>query len=1102
MVNLFVFLLAKTFMAGFGEPSHLGPEPPPPPPPPLPVPPSPPSRRSEYSRARFDANFRTAGPSSRTKRKRSESPPARRILLRWSSSDPESSPEKLSIPPKRRSGDFNTLLNEFEIEDEFGKWTFEEYSSNRSGGATFVVSLNGLPLIGDFGRFDKASFSHNLARCENETVRLDRFQLPNSLRYKGYGPKILKHLLSLYKDAGCSSISVPSPTTSGTKCYEKVGFTRNALKTLELTFRHGAEGAHHHPACSSPPHLPSDAEDAHNDPACTSPPHLPSDAEDAHDDPACSSPPHLPSDSEPRSSDAGHATEPSNDDSFSDSCDSRDNIYMPKTKGVASAGYTVPVQSLQRRSNSLTDDSVRTLNDKYWSVEQCEQGGTRTGYVRLIEIKTQNTYEILPSRVPKAKLNLSHDGCMTAMETNACQCRKNCNQLLQPKEIANIRCSVYNCASEQEVNIYLTDTIKATGGKFLIPVHGKLTKVCGNYYSRVHSVCLSRVKAAARIAKQGKSAQKAKKQHGADKTAERAKFNTAYSFWFLFFEQNCQRPNNEVRLFPVDKSYNLIYQEYFTPWFDRLVKSKGHQNDRKPSKTTFMRARYHEDFKDVKERAKHTHARCMECATLRRLVLEGFKNGATEAEYIQRRRLHDTEVLKWRELESKCKSQAVTDPSKAIVIMHDGTESLGLPRMTNRTLKNMDPTRFHVVPWLGEDHTAQRKDYIYSVKNAFPKDSNTLISQIHAMIRRAKSDYKHPRHKARKLILIADSASENKNNILFAYLTDLVENKWFDEVELLFGPVGHTHNGVDACHKIHNQNVGGCSSGDIGHHVQNFPKGYSGQDTIRPEASFLTRTVDWIAYYDSCLRKIAGFTKTKNDPHMVRGFRIARQRDNTVSLTWKMDPAIEDTWRGADGFGGSTGFYLLKSAPAGLPNFVPRPDTTVEEKKALRKLISLNMQQAMKAEGLHLDSMKFNYRCAVEKSIIPHLYVDDEAPLGEWGRACLVGGTEGYRGVLREVKHYWDPALPEERSSLWALPIGANGEHHAATNNEHHYSTDDQLLASRRLALVRYACTLRDVVNGGFAFNEINSTVKLPIDLTVDPTEAKTPTVNMQKTES
>ena len=346
MVNLFVGcfigLLAKTFMAGRCEPSHSTPEPPhespPPPPPLLPVPPPPPTRRSGYSRARFDANFKTARRSSRTKRKRDQSPPARRMLLSWSSS--ESSPEKNLSPPKRTSDDFLPLLGVFEIEDECGTWTFEEYSSNRKGGATFVVKLNGSPLLGDFGRFDKASFSHDLTRCKDETVKLDRFQLPGHLRYKGYGPKILKHLLSLYKEAGCLKIVVPSPTPSGTKCYEKVGFTRNALKTLEMNFRHGASSA---------------TESAQDLPARAS-----SEAQD-------------PSDDESRHSHAGCSTEVSSDEyveSFSDSFDSHDdeaddgNISLAqdleqRTTGVSITGYTVPVQGLQRRSNSLMALTIR-----------------------------------------------------------------------------------------------------------------------------------------------------------------------------------------------------------------------------------------------------------------------------------------------------------------------------------------------------------------------------------------------------------------------------------------------------------------------------------------------------------------------------------------------------------------------------------------------------------------------------------------------------------------------------------------------------------------------------------------------------------------------
>jgi hypothetical protein len=747
-----------------------------------------------------------------------------------------------------------------------------------------------------------------------------------------------------------------------------------------------------------------------------------------------------------------------------DDTDSTTRSLLPRTTGTATAGFIQRVKSWACRSKTVDDAYLQSLNDKNWTAERCDFKGKRTGYVRLTEVRTGNSYEVLPGRASKAKLNLSYDACMTPMMTNACSCRKRCNRLiLDPKKVGEVRDPIYSCTSEQDVRRHLVEKIKANGGKYVVPIDGELRKVCPQYYSRLHSVALHRVKRASKQARRKKCAATTKRRRLGD--TDTTKYNVAYSFWSVFFEQNCQRPNNEVRIFPVDKSYNLIYKEYFTPWFERLA-AKGTRNaSDKPSKSTFMRARKHKDFSDVKERAKHTHARCMECATLKKLVLEGFMNGAAEEEYNQRRRLHDAEVKNWRELESVYKTLAVSDPSKVLVIMHDGTESLGLPRLTNRTLKNLDPARFEVVPWLGEDHSSQRKDYIYSVKNAYPKNANTLISQVHAMIRRAQTDYNHPRHKARKLVLIADSASENKNNILFAYLTDLVENKWYDEVELVFGPVGHTHNGVDACHKIHNQNVGGCASGDIGHFVQNFPKGYSGELCKRPQASFLERTVDWIKYYEPCVRKIAGFTKTKWDPHMVRGFRIARQQDNTVSLTWKMDPASEKEWRGADGFGGTTGFYMLKCAPEGLPAFVEHPATTDDETHALRKLVSTNMIAAMDASGLSLSSMEYNHKCALEKKIIVQNYLEDEAPPGEWGRACLVGGCVEARGVLREIKHYWDPNLPPVRASLWALPAGPGGEHHAAANTTFHFSNDQALMESRRLALVRYADERSQVVH-------------------------------------
>lgn len=85
----------------FAKISCTGP-PPPPPPPVLPLPPTPPRQRSRFSRARFDANFKTARGSPRKRRRYNSSQDidSRRTLLSWSSADmssdcsPDCSPEK------------------------------------------------------------------------------------------------------------------------------------------------------------------------------------------------------------------------------------------------------------------------------------------------------------------------------------------------------------------------------------------------------------------------------------------------------------------------------------------------------------------------------------------------------------------------------------------------------------------------------------------------------------------------------------------------------------------------------------------------------------------------------------------------------------------------------------------------------------------------------------------------------------------------------------------------------------------------------------------------------------------------------------------------
>ena len=61
---------------------------------------------------------------------------------------------------------------------------------------------------------------------------------------------------------------------------------------------------------------------------------------------------------------------------------------------------------------------------------------------------------------------------------------------------------------------------------------------------------------------------------------------------------------------------------------------------------------------------------------------------------------------------------------------------------------------------------------------------------------------------ARELYIIGDNYSETRNWCsCMHFATELIWRKWFDEVFNLFGPVGHTHNGLDACHNQHNTDL-------------------------------------------------------------------------------------------------------------------------------------------------------------------------------------------------------------------------------------------------------------------------------------------------------
>jgi hypothetical protein len=337
-----------------------------------------------------------------------------------------------------------------------------------------------------------------------------------------------------------------------------------------------------------------------------------------------------------------------------------------------------------------------------------------------------------------------------------------------------------------------------------------------------------------------------------------------------------------------------------------------------------------------------------ECANLQARRLKAFNSEYEQKEYELEWRDHHNEKRGWRSFEEGEVLSTKHNPLERNLFFFDDTESTGLPKWTKRPMKNLPTTRFHMIPFLISDPARGKDFYIYTAKNRFRKGANRLCTSLMATIRATKEGPDEARH-ARRLTLIADNASENKNNTLFAFACDLVMRGWYDIVDFFYGPVGHTHNGGDQQHQIHNEILGNFTSPTIVHLLARYPQAWRSEHS-RPTPSVLDVQYDWDEYYKPYMRKIGGHTNCPTDPVGLRGFRAERGPDGVVALQWKVK-AESGEWRGADGQVGTPGFVILKGRPRGAPTIIP-PKRDIMEKKYYKQLIGKKMTECLKAEGV------------------------------------------------------------------------------------------------------------------------------------------------------
>jgi hypothetical protein len=310
------------------------------------------------------------------------------------------------------------------------------------------------------------------------------------------------------------------------------------------------------------------------------------------------------------------------------------------------------------------------------------------------------------------------------------------------------------------------------------------------------------------------------------------------AFWRSYFPRISQVVRNGEKTLPNGTVIKLIYQNVFIKWWrtGNYVDPETNEPIEAPALTTFLRQSKHHSFGHVNRKPKHTHLRCDLCAKLRIKNRKGFENDEDTEAYQQAYMAHQVDIDEWRDVEAFWKSEGVHEPFKNLVLMADDTSSVGFPWFTRRNLKGLSTTpRVHFVPWLFENYSTNEQVYVYSLKKKFRKGGNRFsrsqtcsthvvshcrwCSMLHGIVRAVK-ERDHKAASAKHLVFmgndcsiapshspqlcLADNYNENKNNTDLAWATQLVSEGWYESVQFLYGPVGHTHSAIDATHNVHN----------------------------------------------------------------------------------------------------------------------------------------------------------------------------------------------------------------------------------------------------------------------------------------------------------
>ncbi len=215
-----------------------------------------------------------------------------------------------------------------------------------------------------------------------------------------------------------------------------------------------------------------------------------------------------------------------------------------------------------------------------------------------------------------------------------------------------------------------------------------------------------------------------------------------------------------------------------------------------PSNSYFYRV-WRQYARNIKVRKLGRFAKCTICEQLREGLAEATKNGDHKRQSLIKKMKteHNEMVGRERREYKKKRDKARLQPTEYMSMIVDGADqsAFGLPHFMIKTKDDRGHTiKVRLVGLL--EHNQVNKLRLFTLTEEFPSGANHVIEAIHRFLAERINESALPRV---FYIQVDNCTKENKNRYIFAYIESLIRWNIFDQVEVGFLPVGHTHEDID-----------------------------------------------------------------------------------------------------------------------------------------------------------------------------------------------------------------------------------------------------------------------------------------------------------------